>query len=315
MNILGRKNRPFLFILDFEFEKCLVFPLEDVPESIQFLTPLGRKVNNSYISPKEDFSSSFITEPVSFEEYRGAYAAVQKELHFGNTFLLNLTFPSKISMGCSLQDIFLHSSAPYKLLIENECVVFSPECFVQIDGGRISTRPMKGTIRKDIPNAREILLSNIKEAAEHDTTVDLLRNDLSLYASRVHVSKYRYLETIRTNKADLLQMSSEISGILPDNYTSILGDIIMSMLPAGSVTGAPKQETLKIIRAVENEPRGYYTGVFGYYEDGKLDSAVMIRFIEMREGEYYFRSGCGITAMSKVEEEYQELIDKVYLPV
>jgi len=86
-------------------------------------------------------------------------------------------------------------------------------------------------------------------------------------------------------------------------------------LPAGSVSGAPKPKTLEIIKAVEEEGRGYYTGVFGYFNGNDLDSGVMIRFIENREGKYFYRSGGGITTQSDVEAEYQETIDKVYVPV
>ncbi len=86
-------------------------------------------------------------------------------------------------------------------------------------------------------------------------------------------------------------------------------------MPAGSVSGAPKPKTLEIIKAVEEEVRGYYTGVFGYFNGKDLDSGVMIRFIENREGKYFYRSGGGITTQSDVESEYQETIDKVYVPV
>jgi para-aminobenzoate synthetase component 1 len=87
------------------------------------------------------------------------------------------------------------------------------------------------------------------------------------------------------------------------------------LLPAGSVSGAPKPKTLEIIKEIEEENRGYYTGVFGYYNGSELDSGVMIRFIENRAGKYFYRSGGGITTQSIVESEYQEAIDKVYVPV
>ena len=85
-------------------------------------------------------------------------------------------------------------------------------------------------------------------------------------------------------------------------------------MPAGSVTGAPKQKTLEIINHVEGLPRGYYTGIFGCFDGENLESAVMIRFIEQRDGQLWFRSGGGITCNSLAELEYQELIDKVYVP-
>jgi para-aminobenzoate synthetase component 1 len=173
---------------------------------------------------------------------------------------------------------------------------------------------MKGTINAGIPDAEEIILSDEKETAEHNTIVDLLRNDLGMVAENITVKRFRYINKIITPQRELLQVSSEITGKLPANYLSELGDIVCKMLPAGSVSGAPKQSTLEIIRKTEREPRGYYTGVFGYFDGEELDSAVMIRFIEEHNGKKYFRSGGGITAFSDPQKEYNEVIEKIYLP-
>ena len=88
-----------------------------------------------------------------------------------------------------------------------------------------------------------------------------------------------------------------------------------SLLPAGSVSGAPKPKTIAIIREAEKESRGYYTGVFGYFDGHELNSGVMIRFIEKQGNTYYYRSGGGITTQSDALTEYQETISKVYVPV
>ena len=93
-----------------------------------------------------------------------------------------------------------------------------------------------------------------------------------------------------------------------------IGDIIVLMLPAGSVSGAPKSATIDLIKKAEGESRGFYTGVFGYYDGTELDSAVLIRFIESQNGQSYYRSGGGITAYSRCEEEYNEVLKKIYLP-
>jgi para-aminobenzoate synthetase component 1 len=90
---------------------------------------------------------------------------------------------------------------------------------------------------------------------------------------------------------------------------------MQTLLPAGSISGAPKKRTLEIIREAEGEPRGYYTGVFGIFDGQNLDSAVMIRFIEQSEKGLLYRSGGGITNLSQPEAEYQEMLDKVYLQV
>ena len=93
-----------------------------------------------------------------------------------------------------------------------------------------------------------------------------------------------------------------------------MGEIIWNLLPAGSISGAPKTKTIDIIQSVEERQRGYYTGVYGYFDGENLDSAVAIRYIEQEDNALYYWSGGGITAYSKIEEEYQELKDKIYVP-
>ncbi len=208
----------------------------------------------------------------------------------------------------------MHSKADYKLLYPNKFVVFSPECFVKIRDGMISTYPMKGTIDAQVPNASEKILSDPKETAEHATVVDLLRNDLSIVATKVKIEKFRFIQKIETNNKKLLQVSSHITGVLPAEYLSNLGDIIFKLLPAGSISGAPKEKTLEIIKAAEQYDRGYFTGIFGLFDGTSVDSAVMIRYIEKHGDDLWFKSGGGITAKSNLEKEYQELIDKVYVP-
>ena len=173
---------------------------------------------------------------------------------------------------------------------------------------------MKGTIDADIDNAVQIILADEKEKAEHNTIVDLIRNDMSRYAKNVHVHRFRYIDKIETPEKNLLQVSSEVRGDLPENYHDILGDIIFSQLPAGSISGAPKHKTLDIIKEVEEGERSYYTGVAGFYDGKSLDSCVLIRYIEYDNGQLYYRSGGGITFMSKAEEEYKELLQKIYVP-
>lgn len=113
----------------------------------------------------------------------------------------------------------------------------------------------------------------------------------------------------------MLQVSSEIAGSLGPGWKNRVGDIITSMLPAGSISGAPKKETLRIIKENEIDERGYYTGVYGIFNGKELDSAVMIRFIEQNDTEYVYRSGGGITFLSNATMEYEELIKKIYVPV
>jgi para-aminobenzoate synthetase component 1 len=199
--------------------------------------------------------------------------------------------------------------------MEKEFLFFSPETFIQIENGLIKTFPMKGTIDASIERASEVILSDKKEMAEHITIVDLLRNDLSLVSTDVEVKRFRYIESIKSKNKSILQVSSEIVGRLSKDHNSNFGDILISLLPAGSISGAPKTKTIEVIKKVEQEERGYYTGVAGIFDGRKFDSCVMIRFMEQAGNQIYYRSGGGITSQSKVESEYQEMLNKIYVPV
>ena len=136
-----------------------------------------------------------------------------------------------------------------------------------------------------------------------------------MLARNVRVERFRYIDRIKTNQKDLLQVSSEIVGDLESDFFDELGTHFFKLLPAGSISGAPKKKTLEIIQEVEQYDRGFYTGVFGYFDGEKLDSGVMIRYIEEQNESLIFKSGGGITTFSEAEKEYNEMIDKVYVPI
>jgi para-aminobenzoate synthetase component 1 len=313
MNDFGAKRIPFLFILDFELERPVVLPLADVAAHlIRYKVRGNGSVQGAATDSKE---ISLVKNPVPFEFYQSGFTQVIEAIQSGDTYLLNLCYSTGITGAPSLEEIFECAVAPYKLLWPGQFVVFSPEQFVSIREGKIRTFPMKGTIDAAIPDAENRLLQDLKEVEEHATVVDLLRNDLSIVASEVTVNRYRFISTIVARGKTLLQTSSEISGQLEPDYLDHLGDILKALLPAGSVSGAPKKRTVELIHTIESEPRGYYTGVFGIFDGQQVDSAVMIRMIEQRKDGFYYRSGGGITYRSEAAAEYQEMIDKVYVPV
>ena len=314
MNQLGKARRPFLFILDFDLKRPIILPLDEV-DSGELLFDINGFKNSSTPLPQAESPLWFEKQPISFEQYHTAFAQVQAALRFGDSYLVNLTFPTKIKTNWTLRDIFAASNAKYKLWLKNQVVVFSPEIFVKIENGIISSNPMKGTIDAGIPNARKLLLNNFKEIAEHNTIVDLIRNDLNLVGTKTHVEKFRYIDHIQTNGKDLLQVSSKITAELAPNYHENIGTIFQKLLPAGSITGAPKSKTVEIIKAAELDNRNFYTGILGIFDGQNVDSGVMIRYIEQSNEDFFFRSGGGITVHSNAEEEYQELIDKVYVPI
>lgn len=312
MNLLGSNREPFLFIIDFEGISPIICRLAEIPASIRFTLP-GSIQETRAASEKDHIVLH--RHPMPYPKYLKAFKKVLTHLQQGNSYLVNLTFPTPVDTRLSMEEIYELSEAPYKLLVKDRFVVFSPETFIRIKNGIISSYPMKGTIDASLPDAAKVVLDDPKESAEHTTIVDLIRNDLSQVASQVEVTRYRYIDKIRTHDKDILQVSSEITGRLPDDYRQHIGTILQTLLPAGSISGAPKKRTLEIIREAEGEPRGYYTGVFGIFDGQNLDSAVMIRFIEQSENGLLYRSGGGITNLSQPEAEYQEMLDKVYLQV
>lgn len=366
INRLASQDEPFLFVINYQGDKAFIRLLSDInPEECLFdfegrgnLSHVWKETSEEGTSEeetwkketwKEEISEEEISEttwqiePPLYEDYERSFNIVKSNIMAGNSYLTNLTCRVPVSCNLSLEEIFHRAKGKYKLLLRRKrtltpFVCFSPETFVRIKGGRIYSYPMKGTLDASLPNAEKQLMEDRKEAAEHATIVDLIRNDLSRVAENVRVDKYRYFDVLHTNKGDILQTSSEISGRLPEDYPHHLGEILDAQLPAGSITGAPKDKTMQIIQEAEGYDRGFYTGIMGIYDQGELNSAVMIRFIEEEtspvdfeaDGEknfkaskgkgdeasrkLYFKAGGGITSKSDCRKEYEEVIQKIYLP-
>lgn len=309
-NLFGTKRTPFFFLLNFDLTELVLMSLDDLKD-------IYLKIGNIERCPDIRIGSDkyFKNNHISFGEYKEGFDKVKMELNYGNTYLLNLTFPTHIETNYSFEEIFILAQSKYKLLYKDRFVSFSPETFVKIENNRIYSYPMKGTIDASMFNSRDMLLEDNKERFEHNTIVDLIRNDLSIVSNNVEVLKYRYIDRVHTSRGDVFQTSSEICGELNSDWNEHIGDILMQLLPAGSISGAPKQMTCRIIREAEKDNRGFYTGVFGIFDGSKLDSAVNIRFIEkVADNGMLYRSGGGITSKSDVIDEYNELINKVYLP-
>ena len=377
INQLASQDEPFLFVINYQGDKAFIRLLSDInPEECLFdfegrgnfshawKETLKEEISEKEIWKEEISETTWQIEPPLYEDYERSFNIVKSNIMAGNSYLTNLTCRVPVSCNLSLEEIFHRAKGKYKLLLRRKrtqaedkahlkeenieenltpFVCFSPETIVRIKGGRIYSYPMKGTLDASLPNAEKQLMEDRKEAAEHATIVDLIRNDLSRVAEDVKVDKYRYIDVLHTNKGDILQTSSEISGRLPEDYPHHLGEILDAQLPAGSITGAPKDKTMQIIQEAEGYDRGFYTGIMGIYDHGELNSAVMIRFIEeetspvdfetdgeknfkAKEGKasegkepkanrkLYFKAGGGITSKSDCRKEYEEVIQKIYLP-
>ncbi|OPC48532.1 aminodeoxychorismate synthase component I [Elizabethkingia anophelis] len=314
MDKLSEKGEPFIFIIDFLKQNILLFTEEELNKNRDILVHFQKYRN---YTPKTELNKKIYLQsfPETFESYKKGFDIVMKNLQLGNSYLINYTRKTKIETNLTLQDIFYHSEAKYKICYKNNWVFFSPEVFVKIENQKISTFPMKGTIDADIPDAENILKNDPKEKAEHYTVVDLLRNDLSIVADDVKLVDFQRIDYLQTLKKNLYTMSSEIEGTVKPSFQNKIGTIMQKLLPAGSILGAPKDKTQEVILKSESYDRGFYTGICGYFDGKDLDSGVMIRFIENENNQFYFKSGGGITHQSDASAEYQEMINKIYVPV
>lgn len=307
LNFYGSIKEPFLFVIDFDMKNYDIILLKDKEDDILYSID-----NQNQTKDKVDIKIE--KYPIDIYKYNKKFIKVQEHIKNGDSYLLNLTTKTDIKTTATLKEIYNNSDAKFKILYKDKFVCFSPERFCKIENNKIYTYPMKGTIDANIKDAKNIILEDKKELAEHTMVVDLLRNDLSMVSKKVRVEKFRYCEKIKAGKKELLQVSSIISGELENSWQNKIGDIVTTLLPAGSITGTPKRKTVEIINSIENDNREYFTGVFGIFDGESLDSSVMIRFIQKdKDGKLIYRSGGGITCDSDMGKEYNEMIDKVYI--
>lgn len=313
MNTWFQEKKPYFFLIDYKNKQHLILPLKSLhAHKIFIASPLFTNVPVTPITQKELEWKKY---PITKKKYALQFEKVKKALQHGDAYLVNLTCSTPINTNYSLQELFTLGSARYKLYFQEWFTHFSPEPFVQIKQNIISSFPMKGTIDAALKDAKMQLLNNTKELHEQYTIVDLIRNDLSRVAQKVRVTNFRYVESIKTNQKELLAMSSKICGEIRPIYQNCPGTLFQKLLPAGSITGAPKEKTIETIENSETHQRNFYTGIWGVFDGEMIDSCVIIRYLEKENNQLIFKSGGGITYKSKMEEEYQEMIDKVYVPI
>lgn len=311
LNKFGKEKEPFLFILSYDLQKAYIEKLSS--------TKIKYRFQNKNINENKKLNSQIKKYPESFQEYKKKFDILKENLDANTISLANLTSKTKIEINCTLDEIFENSNALLNLRIntkDENFVCFSPEKFIEIIDNKLFTYPMKGTIKADIIDAKEKLLNSKKELEEHKTVVELLKNDLELENSfsNIVLEEFRYIDKVATKNGDLLQTSSKISASCKDDYIENIGDIFSKFLPAGSITGMPKNISKDILEKIEDYDRGFYCGIFAIFDGKNLQSFVLIRFIEEINGEFFYKSGGGITKNSDAKQEYEELIEKVYLP-
>lgn len=318
LNELGALGVPAVFLLNFEGDESYVWTREEATQQgVHFA--LGQIPSDRSVKKTEWIRGIHLVDQGAYEK---SFRKVHEHIAQGNSFLVNLTASHPVELGGSLEEIYEAAVAKCKVLWENQWVCFTPEPFVTIDAsGVISSFPMKGTAVWKTEKDEKELLQNQKELFEHTTIVDLIRNDISRVADKVWVDRFRFVEKIPTADGRMLmQVSSCIQGKLPLDWKANLGRILAELVPAGSISGAPKPKTVEIIQQAEAAlhpmgKRGFYTGIFGYFDGQTVQTFVLIRFIEKTEQGYLFKTGGGITYLSQVQTEYQELASKIYVPI
>jgi para-aminobenzoate synthetase / 4-amino-4-deoxychorismate lyase len=256
---------------------------------------------------------------ISKESYVAAIASIKEQLAAGNTYQVNFTdrvafhsplSPEKVFSALSAQQHVAYSAF---LNIEGQSIVsLSPELFFETRADRIVTRPMKGTMPRGLDLADDERMANLlrndeKNRSEHVMIVDLLRNDLGRIcrSGSVEVNDPFFVERYET----LHQMTSTVAGDLHPGITFY--DIFRGLFPSGSITGAPKHRTMRIIHELERQCRGVYTGAIGFISPNRSSVfSVAIRTLVMQEGGVTMGVGGGIVADSKAEDEYRECLLK-----
>lgn len=188
----------------------------------------------------------------------------------------------------------------------------SPEMLVSVNGGTVITRPIAGTIRRgethdeDEKNEQQ-LLNDPKERAEHTMLVDLGRNDIGKVSEFGSVEVTDFMIVERYSK--VMHLVSNVKGTLRNDKRPL--DALMSVLPAGTLSGAPKVRAMEIIDELETTKRGLYGGTVGYLAfDGDIDTCIAIRTVLFKNNKAYVQAGGGVVIDSVPENEYQESVNK-----
>lgn len=267
------------------------------------------------------FTADLIPVPqMSFEEYTDAIGAIKEEIAAGNTYEVNYTCDFDVEYSgdeLRLYDCLLQKQkTPYNAFFKNDyetVLSFSPELFFTLENGHIITKPMKGTMPRglDYEKDREniaFLQNDIKNRAENVMIVDLLRNDLGRIAKTgsVRVTKLFEIETHKT----LHQMTSQIEADIEEGTT--LSEIFKAIFPCGSITGAPKISTMRIIDRLEKGKRNVYCGAIGFLSPRKTVFSVPIRILQRENGQetFKYRAGGAIVWDSDAKDEWDETVTK-----
>ncbi len=268
------------------------------------------------------YASSFKTSPIhsdwQYEQYQDAFATIIDHIQRGNVYQVNLSHRFHMDYAGNPAALYAklraQSPAPFGCYIHMDPWVIcsaSPERFFKQSGGQIVTQPIKGTAPRGHTPAQDraakaALLASEKNKAELLMITDLLRNDLAMVCQTGSVT----VDALRTVHAfsNVFHTESVIRGAT----SAPIADILKTLSPGGSITGAPKQAAMALIDELETAPRGLYTGSIGLirFDQQLADFNIAIRTLYGTQSRLYFHSGGGIVADSTPQSEYEELLKK-----
>lgn len=313
--ILQKHKNKFFFIcvIDYEFYEYLEDKnYKSKEEYLKFFVYRKRKPFKPLEIDDESFLPS-LKNTLNFKEYEKNFALVKKAIAKGQSYQINLTqsfdFESKLDSFSLFNLLSKRQNTEFKAFIKDEkkeILSFSPELFFKTHKRNIVTKPMKGTIKRDENPKKDeenklFLKNDTKNLSENVMIADLLRNDLSKLIKKE--SMKTRLFKIQSHPT-LHQMTSTIKGKLKKNINYY--KIFKALFPSGSITGAPKIESIKLIKDLEKRQRGVYCGAIGLVHKKKSKFSVAIRTIE-KEKVYKYSVGSGLVWDSKLNEEFEEL--------
>ncbi len=275
-----------------------------------------------YGEPKKDIGGHMTSEikPLfSKEEYCNMVEKAKHHIYEGDIFQIVLSNRLEAEYEGSLLNTYrvlrTLNPSPYMFYFSGtdmEVAGASPETLVKLENGVLHTFPLAGTrprgkTAEEDESLEKELLADPKELAEHNMLVDLGRNDIGKISQfgTVEVEKYHCIEKY----SHVMHIGSTVRGQIRDDKDAL--DAVDAVLPAGTLSGAPKLRACQIINDLENNKRGIYGGAIGYIDfTGNLDTCIAIRIAYKKNGKVFVRSGAGIVADSVPEKEYQECINK-----
>lgn len=288
--------------------------LEEIKRIIELIKS-GKVKEEEKIKLLSDFEPLF-----NKEEYMQIVEKTKKYIYEGDIFQAVLSNKLEAKASGSLLDVYrrlrISNASPYMFYFSSDDIEIagaSPETLVKLEDKELSTFPLAGTRKRGMTEEEDKklikdLLSDEKEKAEHNMLVDLGRNDLGKISKFGSVKVDKYMEIVKFSH--VMHIGSTVKSVIREDKDAL--DAIEAVLPAGTLSGAPKIRACEIIDELEKDKRGIYGGAIGYIDfSGNMDTCISIRLAYKKSDRLVIRSGAGIVADSDPELEYEECVNKM----